>query len=123
MGDVTVDIAYEPIKKVVVHEIYRYKDKDDLMKRVIRPNGPMQLFWCDGILFIFVVSDSDEAKADYLKGVFHWDVFAYTEMREFLDIIEYDDNYVRGVKVAVVDYSTFPIFKDFIKWLKARDGV
>ena len=115
-----VEISYMPIKKIVVHDVYRHEDKDELMRRVIRPNGPSQLFWCDGILFLFFVSDSDEAKADYLKGTFHLDILYYAPMEKYTPVLEYEDEMVKGVKVRIVDFSNFDTFKGLVKWMKDR---
>ncbi len=116
-----VDVEHSPVKKIVVHEIYKYDDKEEMVKRVVGfSSNPRPIFWCDGILFVFYMDDSDDARTEYLKGTMHWDAFTYTEMPAYKESIELDEGMFKGVKVAVIDYSNFVIFKDFMKWIKAR---
>jgi hypothetical protein len=115
-----VEIEDYPTKKIVVHEIYKYDSKEELVKRVVGPSGIRPVFWCDGILFVFYMDDSDDARKDYLKGIMHWDAVAYTEMPSYRESIELEEDMFKGVKVPVINYSKFGIFKEFVKWLKAR---
>ena len=118
-----VEIEEIPTKKIVVHEIHKYASKEELIKRIVGQSGIHPIFWCDGILFVFYMDDSDEARADYLKGTMHWDTFAYAEMPAHKEFVELEEDMFKGVKVPVIDYSRFQPYKDFMKWLKARKSL
>lgn len=115
-----VEFEYAKIKKVVVHELYKYETKEKLIQRVLRSNGPSHLFWCNGILFYFFPSDTDGAKVDYMKGIFHWEVLVYAAMNRYESIVEYEDEMIKGVRIRVVDYGHFEIFSDLAKWLQTQ---
>ncbi len=115
-----VDITQEPVKKVVLHEVYKYENKEELMLRAVRPNGVMPLYWSDGVLFFFYPFVSSDAKKDYLKGIFHVEIVAYCLMPEFKTILELDEEQVKGVKIRVFDLSKFDLFRDMARWLKAK---
>ncbi len=90
------------------------------MLRAVRPNGVMPLFWCDGILFFFYPLMSNYSRKDYIKGIFHIEMVAYSTMPQYKSILELEEEQIKGVKVRVVDFSKFGMFKDLIRWLKAR---
>jgi len=113
-----VEIEYSPVKKIVVHEIYRYDSKEELTKRLAGYSSGRPIFWCDGIVFVYYMDDSDDSKNEYLKGTAHWSTLAYAEMPKFAASIELEEGMFKGVKMAVIDYNSFKLFKDFIKWLK-----
>jgi len=115
-----VEIEYMPTKKIVVHEMYKHSTIEDLIKRIVSPEGARPLFWCDGILFTFYLDDGDEARKEYIKGTMHWDMLAYTEMQSFRDSVELDEGMFKGVKVPVLNYSGFVLFKDLTKWIKSK---
>ena len=115
-----VDIEHVPVKKLVVHEVYKYDKKEDLMLRAVRPNDVMPLYWSDGVLFFFFPFESSGAKKDYLKGIFHIEIVAYSPMPEYKSVLELEDEHIKGVKIRVLDLSKFELFKDLAKWLKAK---
>lgn len=115
-----VEIEQMPVKKLVVHEVYKYEKKEDLMLRVIRPNGVMPLYWSDGVLFFFFPLESSGAKKEYLHGIFHLEIVAYCMMPEYRGMLELEEEQIKGVKVRVLDLSRFELFKDLAKWLKAK---
>lgn len=117
-----VEIEYEPVKKVVVHELYRCDNREDLIIRAIRPTGVLPLYWSEGVLFFFYPMESRSAKRDYMKGTFHLEIITYCMMPEYKKMLEFDDENIKGVKVRVIDLSKFETFRDLAKWMKNRKG-
>jgi hypothetical protein len=115
-----VEIEHVPVKKLVIHEVYRYDKKEELMLRAVRPNSIMPLYWSDGVLFFFYPFESSGAKKDYLKGIFHFEIIGYCLMPEYKSMLELEDEQIKGVKIRVLDLSKFELFKDLAKWLKAK---
>ncbi|MGA3021019.1 MAG: hypothetical protein ABSD68_03670 [Candidatus Micrarchaeales archaeon] len=115
-----VDIEHDPLKKIVVHELYPYKNKEGLMRRAVRPNTVLPLYWCGGMLFMFFPLDSSTARKEYIKGIFHLQMVAYCTMPEYKNILELEDEQFKGVKIPVTDLSGFEIFEDLTKWLKKK---
>jgi hypothetical protein len=109
-----------PVKKLVVHEVYKYDNKEELMLRAVRPNSVMPLYWSGGVLFFFFPFENSGAKKDYLPGTFHLEIVAYCLMPEYKSTLELEDEQIKGVKIRVMDLSKFDLFQDLTKWLKAR---
>jgi hypothetical protein len=115
-----VEIEHMPVKKLVVHEVYKYDKREELMLRAVRPNGVLPLYWSNGVLFFFFPFSSSDAKKDYLKGIFHIEIVSYCLMPEYKSMLEMEDEQIKGVKIRVMDLSKFELFKDLAKWLKAK---
>lgn len=115
-----VSVEFSPNKKIVVHQVYRFDSKEELAKRVAGFGQNKPIFWCDGILFLFFTNNTDLDREEYLKGTWHWDALLYTMMPKYSDAVELEDGSYKGVKIMVLDYSGFELFKDVTKWLKAQ---
>ena len=115
-----IEIERAPIKKLVVHELYKYKSKEELMERVVRPNEVLPLYWSDGVLFMFFPLGGNDAKREYLKGILHVHMVGYCVMQEYKRTLELDNEEFKGVKIRVADLSEYEIFKDLAKWLKKQ---
>jgi hypothetical protein len=112
-------ITHSPIKELVVHEIMEV-NMDDLIRERVTPAGSIPLYWCDGMLFSFNSLPLAEGTMDeYLKGIIHWAEVHYAEMKSYVPVAELHDEHYQGtVKIRVIDTSSSPLHKEFIKWLK-----
>ncbi len=115
-----VEIERTPVKKLVVHELYKYKSREVLMRRAVGPNMVLPLYWSDGMLFMFFPLEGGDARKEYIKGIFHVHMVSYCPMKEYKEVLELDDDQFKGVKIRVVDLSDFEMFKDLAEWLKKQ---
>jgi len=121
MVDVMATFQYSPANKIIIHDMYKFDSVNDLLRRLIRPDSPLYLYWCDGIAFVYIPTDTDEAKADFIKGIEHWDVLLYANYENYTPVVEYSDELFRGVKIKVFDYSKVQRFKELVSWLKHQE--
>lgn len=116
-----VDIIYDPITTLVVHDIGKIP-LDDLLRERITPGVTMPLYWCGGILFSFASAPmSEEVVKDYMKGKIHWMEIHFTDMKDYKPVLELNDEHYNGkMTVRVIDTTGSQLHKDFIVWLKAN---
>lgn len=117
-----VDIQNPELKQLVVHHIYKVP-KEELIRNSLTPQGITRpLFWSDGVLFTYwpLPTDADAIVNDYLNGKEHWGEVFWTELPAFSEMLELEDEHIKGVKVRVVDVSTYVPHRDFAKWLKGK---
>lgn len=111
------DITYEPIKKIVLHDIQVQALRDFTELAVLRGGA---IGWCDGILFSvghFVQTPS--IVDDKLKGIEHWQVFEYSHMEVFKSEITNAQN----LKCAVINQSDHPLIQHIISFVKEQKVV
>ena len=113
------DIAYEPIKKIIVHAMCRHENARDLIMTRMTPIGIMPLYWCDGVLFVYDTAKGSDASKSFMSGVLHISRLDYAEMKDYKHTIELEDEQFKGAKVNVLNYSNLAHFKDLAKWLKS----
>ncbi len=115
-----VNVEFVPDKKVVVHQVYRFGSKEELAKRIVGFGQNKPVFWCDGVLFVYFTNNTDLDREEYFKGTWHWDALLYADMPKYSESVELEDGSYKGVKLMVLDYSGFDVFKDVMKWLRSR---
>ncbi len=115
-----VSVEFAPDKKIVVHQVYKFKSTEELAKRVAGFGQNKPIFWCDGVLFLYFTNSADIDREEYFKGTWHWDALLYADMPQYSDAIELEEGGYKGVKIMVLDYSEFDAFKDVIKWVKSK---
>lgn len=114
-----VDILYDPIHTLVVHDVAKIP-LEDLMRERITPGVTMPLYWCGGILFSFASAPpAEEVMKDYFKGKIHWMEVHYAEMKDYKPVVELNDEHYSGkVTIRVIDTAGSQLHKDFVRWLK-----
>ncbi len=114
-----VDIVYDPITTLVVHDVAKVA-QDDLLRERVQPGVTLPLWWCNGILFSFSsVPMNDEMTRDYLKGKIHWMEVHFSEMKDYKSVLELnDEHYGSTMKIRVIDTSGSKLHKEFTSWLK-----
>ncbi|HUC38656.1 MAG TPA: hypothetical protein VL944_00820 [Candidatus Acidoferrum sp.] len=114
-----VEIVYDPIGTLVVHDVSKIPF-EDLMRERVTPGATMPLYWCSGILFSFASPPmTDEVTKEYFEGKIHWMEVHYSEMKDYKPVLELNDEHYGGaVKVRAIDTSGSQLHKDFTAWLK-----
>jgi len=116
-----VDIEYQPIKKIIVHEIIKNTLDEYLRMKAVPPvpNQPViGSRWIDGILFDPVgYPNIPEIIRDNMEGIVHWNIVNFTDLPEYKPILNHPDT---GAPLQVIDNSTNTAVSDFIRWLKTQ---
>ena len=115
-----MDIAIEPWKKLVIHEIIEY-DFDDWMAQIAFSSktaggGIPAINWANGIVFqSFNFPDTNTVVEEKIKGTLHWSsvMFAVREKYE-KQIIK--DN----ATINLIDVSVNEIFRNLATKLKEQ---
>ena len=91
-----VEVEYQPVRKVIVHEAIKY-DYDEFlrMKAQILPNGtpPLPVRWVDGIVFMFSgIQMTPELINERVRdGTIHWDFIEFAEMSNYQNVVTHPD--------------------------------
>ena len=91
------------------------------MECLSRYASQKQLFWSQGILFLFEqVSPimSDEISSEFIKGKEHWQEAYYAEMPKYKEFIELEEGEFKGAKVRLINADNFSPHMEFAKWVK-----
>jgi hypothetical protein len=112
-------ITFSPAKQLVVHEVVEMSRNDLLLERVT-PAGNLPLYWCGGILFSFSsVPMTDDIVREYLDGTIHWLEVHFSRMEKHVPVITFEsEEFKSTMSVKIIDTSTSPLHREFIKWLK-----
>jgi len=106
-------------KKLVIHNYY-YVSLDDFIDEVFSYPVPINVFWSNGILFIFSAMDitaSERLTNDYMDGIMHWDYVTFCKQDK--KITELKGNSV-GMEVKIIDASNYHPHSEFAKFVKER---
>ena len=114
-----VDVEYQPVKKIIVHEIIKYTFDEFLNLKVRSPNPnlpPISVRWANGVVFTASAYPStSELINQQVQGIVHYANVEFAEMEEYQSILM---NQSSGGSVPVVNYSNNTAVTDFIRWLK-----
>ncbi len=116
-----MEIIHQPVKKVILHQIYKYS-VEELVKTRAGHDGIRQLYWCSGILYVPYLSSSEKAKDAELEGIINFQFLDYAEMKNYKEIIEFEDSYFKAIKTRVIDRSNIPFYEELITWIKTNES-
>ena len=117
-----VDIEYQPIKKIIVHEIIKYSLNEfiNLKGRVLPGQAqPLPVRWAEGIVFsnASYAGTSPEMLTQQLEGITHWAAVEFAELDDYRQILNHPTT---GTAIQLVDNSNNKAVSYFILWLKKR---
>ncbi len=117
-----VDIEFQPIQKIVVHEIIKSKSLEDFIKmKAVSTNQTIParpVRWIDGILFDFAsvaIMTPELVNEKVHDGVVHWEIVNFVEMPEYVPMLAHPET---GTRMDIIDNSNNTAVSDFIRWLK-----
>ena len=111
-----VEFEFQPYTKVIIHEIVKIPYDVFVSSRTIGvPDGgvarPMR--WANGITFdIGFMQPTDEIINEQLKGITHWAVLSYADMKDYVESIRGD----RAITIPVMKQEA-EIFNKMVDWL------
>ncbi len=117
-----VDIQSAEVKTLVLHHVYKVSTSE-MIKSSLTPQGIVRpLFWAEGVLFNYYTLplDVEDVSKDFLNGKEHWAEVYWTEQPVYKEMIELDEEHLKGVKIRVIDAGAFSPHRELAKWLKGK---
>ncbi len=115
------DIIYEPIKKIVVHEVEKLS-LDQLILARSEPGRPIRIFWCDGIaFFIFYSMDARYAEEQMREGTIICRHIFYAEVPRYEPIVSMNDDKfgnMGSVKAYFEEVGWSKRYREIVAWIK-----
>jgi len=112
-----VEVEFESIKKIVVHEVIKHPIKTFVKNRVVGlPKGVLAppFLWAEGVLFSrSVMPPTDEVVKQQLAGILHLTAIEWALMPKFKKSLR-----LAGVTIPVIDVSANPTLSKIIRELK-----
>jgi hypothetical protein len=115
-----MEIAFDPWKKVVIHELVEFKLQDFLRQiepQVYSSAGSIPvLFWCNGVLYFATPMPESELSAEQMmEGVIHFSNVTFALMPR------YQPQLREGrVTVNVMDVSASSVHQALTNWMKTK---
>lgn len=114
-----VEVEFDTLKKLVVHEVIEHEVKDLVKLRVLglRQDSVAQaLVWAEGVLFTRnAMLPTAEIVKQQLQGIIHFTAVEFALMKKYKKTLTSE-----GVKIPVIDVSKNPSLRDLAKALKKR---
>ena len=113
-----VEIAYEPLKRVIVRELVKYENPQQLVGSlaiIMRMGQPILLNWCEGIVFVSQPIPPPEMPEEYVKGELYIASISYAPMPEF-----YHNVKSGNMEMPVIDVSKSPLSQELGRFLKSK---
>ncbi len=112
-------VEYQPIKRVIVHSLYKLSYDDFINEVFLYPN-PVNIFWADGYLFTFIplqVDGNPDIMKDFINGISHWQEATYCKAEKPANML------IKGGawEAKIIDATNIHPHADFISWLKIMD--
>jgi len=116
-----VEIAYEPWKKNIIHEMVQcdLKMLTHLHTLGVQPGQlGRPINWANGITFEqSVMPPTEEIVKEQIDGKIHWSYLMFASMPIYQQVftIPEDNN-----KIPIIDLSSNPFFRDIVEWIRQR---
>src|SRR5437763_2130436 len=97
-----VEIAHEPLKKVVVRELVKYDNAQQLVGSlaiIMKMGQPILLNWCEGMVFVWQPIPPPEMPEEYAKGELYMASISFAPMPEFSHNVKSGNTEMRGFDV------------------------
>ena len=113
-----VEIAYEPLKRVIVRELVKYESPQQLVNSlaiIMKMGQPILLNWCEGIVFVSQPIPPPELPEEYTKGELYIASISYAPMAEFAHNVKSGN-----MEMPVIDVSRSPLSQELGRFLKSH---
>lgn len=113
-----VEITHEPLKKVVVRELVKYDNAQQLVSSlaiIMKMGQPILLNWCEGMVFVSQPIPPPEMPEEYAKGELFIASISYAPMEEFSHNVK-----AGNTEMPVIDVSRSPLSQEIGKFLKSK---
>jgi len=113
-----VEIAHEPLKRVVVRELVKYDSAQQLVGSlaiIMKMGQPILLNWAEGVVFISQPIPPPEMPEEYAKGELYIASISFAPMDEFSHNVRSGNT-----EMPVIDVSRSPLSQQLGRFLKSH---
>jgi len=113
-----VQIVHEPLKRIVVRELIKYDNAQQLVTAftfLMKMGQPILLTWSEGVVFVTQPIPPPEMPDDYARGDLYVASISYAPMPEYSQNVR-----VGNVEMGVIDLSRSPVSVELGKFLKSK---
>ncbi len=118
MSNPMVEIAYEPLKKIVVRELVKYDSPQQLVNAlafIMKMGQPVLLTWADNVVFVSQPIPPSDMPEEYARGELYIASISYAPMAEFVHNVK-----AGNIEMPVIDVSRSPLSQELARFLKAK---
>lgn len=118
MSSQMVEIAYEPLKKIVVRELVRYDTPQQLVNAlsfIMKMGQPVLLTWADSMVFVSQPIPPSDMPEEYARGELYIASISYAAMPEFVHNVRSGN-----VEMPVIDVSRSPLSQELARFLRTK---
>ncbi len=113
-----VEIAYEPLKRIVVRELVKYDTPQQLVNAlsfIMKMGQPVLLTWAENMVFVSQPIPPSDMPEEYARGELYIASISYAPMSEFVHNVKSGN-----IEMPVIDVSRSPLSQELAKFLKAK---
>jgi hypothetical protein len=113
-----VQIVHEPLKRIVVRELIKYDNPQQLVTAftfLMKMGQPILLTWSEGVVFVTQPIPPPEMPDDYARGDLYVASISYAPMPDYSQNVR-----VGNVEMGVIDLSRSPVSVELGKFLKSK---
>jgi len=113
-----VEIAHEPLKRVVVRELVKYDNPQQLVNSlaiIMKMGQPILLNWCEGVVFVSQPIPPPEMPEEYAKGELYIASISFAPMSDFSHNVK-----AGNMEMPVIDVSRSPLSQEIGRFLKSH---
>jgi hypothetical protein len=106
-----VEIAHEPLKRVVVRELVKYDNAQQLVNSlaiIMKMGQPILLNWCEGVVFVSQPIPPPEMPEEYAS-------ISFAPMADFSHNVK-----AGNMEMPVIDVSRSPLSQEIGRFLKSH---
>jgi hypothetical protein len=113
-----VEIAHEPLKRIVIRELVRYDNPQQLVNAlsfIMKMGQPVLLTWADSMVFVSQPIPPSDMPEEYARGELYIASISYAPMAEFVHNVK-----AGNVEMPVIDVSRSPLSQELARFLKTK---
>jgi hypothetical protein len=113
-----VEIAHEPLKRIVVRELVKYDNPQQLVNAlsfIMKMGQPVLLTWAENMVFVSQPIPPSDMPEEYARGELYIASISYAPMAEFVHNVKSGN-----IEMPVIDVSRSPLSQELAKFLKTK---
>jgi hypothetical protein len=118
MSSQMVEIAYEPLKRIVIRELVKYDSPLQLVNAlsfIMKMGQPVLLTWADSMVFVSQPIPPSDMPEEYARGELYIASISYAPMAEFVHNVKSGN-----IEMPVIDVSRSPLSQELARFLKTK---
>jgi len=118
MSSQTVEIAHEPLKRIVIRELVKYDNPPQLVNAlsfIMKMGQPVLLTWADNMVFVSQTIPPSDLPEEYARGELYIASISYAPMAEFVHNVKSGN-----IEMPVIDVSRSPLSQELARFLKTK---